>query len=90
VRIGGLLPPEARLSGVSVNPKNMADPASRNALTLSGELHNSPSQDRMQGVMQIVAALRADSLFKRSYSNIKLASTRITEDGSAEFQIECR
>ena len=89
-RIGSLLPPEARLGGLSVNPQNMSDPESRDALLLSGELHNAPGQDRMQGVMKVVAALRADSLFSRNYSNIKLASTRITEDGSAEFQIECR
>ena len=89
-RVGNLLPTEARLSGLTVNPQNSSDSEARNALLLSGELHNAPGQDRMQGVMKVVAALRSDSVFTRSYSNIKLASTRITEDGSAEFQIECR
>lgn len=89
-RVGNLLPPEARLSALSVNPQNMSDAASRDELVFTGELHNAPGQDRMQGVMKIVAELRADSVLKRSYSNIKLASTRISEDGSAEFEIQCR
>ena len=90
VRLSTLLPPEARLTGLGVNPQNMSDPASRNALLISGEMHNAPGHDRMEGVMKIVATLRADSVFRAGYHNIKLASTRLTEEGSAEFEIECR
>lgn len=89
-RLGDLLPPEARIMTVGVNPQNQSDPASRNALVISGELRNTPGQDRMQGVMKLVSALRADSLFGRGYRNIKLSSTRVSEDGSAVFEIECR
>ena len=89
-RLGDLLPPEARLTRLNVNPLNMSDDASRNALVISGELRNAPGQDRMQGVMKIVSALRADSLFGRSYQNVKLSSTSMSDDGNAEFDIECR
>lgn len=89
-RLGTLLPTDAKLVSVNVNPQNMSDAASRNALVIAGQLHNTAGQDRMQGVMKIVSALQADSVFGASYHNIKLSSTRVAEDGSAEFEIECR
>jgi hypothetical protein len=89
-RLGMLLPPEAKLSVVTVNPQNKSDRASRNSLVVRGELKNAPGQDRMQGVMKIVSAMRADSVFGRGYNNIRLSSTSINEDGTAEFEIECR
>ncbi len=89
-RLGDLRPPEARLVGATVNPQNMTDATSRNALVIRGELHTVSGQDRMQGVMKIISAMRADSVFGRGYRNIRLSSTRIAQDGSAQFEIECR
>jgi hypothetical protein len=89
-RLGELLPADARLTGLKVNPQNMSDADARNTLMISGEMRSAPGQDRMQGVMKIVSALRADSAFGRSFQNIKLASTRVAEGGSAQFEIECR
>ena len=89
-RLGQLLPPDARLTGVNVNPQNYSDVASRNALVINGELRNVSGQDRMQGVMKIVSAMRADSVFGHGYRNIRLTSTRIADDGGALFEIECR
>ena len=89
-RLGNLLPQEARLMGLTANPQNMSDDASKNALSLSGELHSAAGQDRMQGVMKIVSALGADSVFKGSYHDIRLASTRISENGVVQFEIDCR
>ena len=89
-RLGDLIPPESRLTGIQVNPQNLSDGASRNSLLIAGELHSPAGKDRMQGVMTIVASLRADSVFAGGYHNIKLASTRISEDGSTTYQIECR
>ena len=89
-RIGGLMPPEARLTGVAINPRNLSDAASQNVLMISGEIRNAPGSDRMQGVMKIVAALREDSTFRIGYQNIRLASTNVSEDGNANFEIECR
>ena len=89
-RIGELMPPEARLTGVAINPRNLSDAGSQNVLMISGEIRNAAGADRMQGVMKIVAALRADSTFRIGYQNIRLASTNVAEDGSANFEIECR
>jgi len=89
-RLGALLPPEARLTGLEVNPQNLSDDASRNVLVISGVTRTAPGQDRMQGVMRIVSALQSDSLFKAGYAGVRLTSTRITEDGRVQFQMECR
>jgi len=89
-RLGTLLPQNARLTSLAVNPQNLSDAAAREFLVLSGSIRNPDPDARMQSVMRIVSQLRADSLFGRGYRNIKLASTRVTEDGSAEFVIECR
>ena len=89
-RLGELMPPEARLTGIAINPRNLTDAASQNVLMISGEIRNAPGGDRMQGVMKIVAALRADSTFRTGYQNIRLASTNVAADGSANFEIECR
>ena len=89
-RLGDLIPPDSRLTGVQVNPHNMSDVVSRNSLLISGELRSPPGKESMQGVMTIVASLRADTVFAAGYRNIKLSSTRISEDGSATYLIECR
>jgi hypothetical protein len=89
-RLSALLPPDARLSALAVNPQNQSDRASSNALAIRGELKTATGPDRMQGVMKIVSSLRSDSVFGLGYRNIKLASTSISDDGSVEFEIECR
>ena len=89
-RLGDVLPADAHLTSLTVNPQNLSDAASQNSLVISGELNGTSVQDRMQGVMKIVSSLRSDSLFRAGYGNIKLSSTRVTEDGAAEFTIECR
>lgn len=89
-RLGVLLPPNARLTSLAVNPQNLSDASAREFLVLSGSIRNPDPDARMQSVMRVVGQLRADSVFAGSYRNIKLASTRVTEDGAAEFVIECR
>ena len=90
-RLAALLPPNARLSAVAVNPDNQADPVNRERLVITGVLKTAPGQDRMQGIMQLVATLRADPLFAAQYRTIKLAESRIGgSDVPAEFRIECR
>jgi hypothetical protein len=88
--LGALTPPEARLTSVVVNPQNLSDATSQSLLVISGELKGAPSRDRMASVMKIVGALRADSVFRAGYHNIRLTSTQVAEDGTAEFEIECR
>jgi hypothetical protein len=92
VRLAAVLPPNVRLGSITVNPQNVSGTADQNKLVITGQLRPAAGQDRMQGVMRIVSTIHEDSVFKRSYQNVKLASTRIVEDGdgAAEFVIECR
>ena len=92
VRLATILPPNARLTWVAVNPQNMSNAAEQNRLVIAGELRPAKGQDRMQGVMKIVSALHDDSVFAAGYRNIKLTSTRAAEGSgaNAEFVIECR
>jgi hypothetical protein len=91
-RLAAALPPNARLASVSVNPDNLADPADQERLVIIGQLRPLPGQDRMQGIMAVVAALHADSTFAAQYRTIRLAESRIggENDAPAEFRIECR
>jgi hypothetical protein len=90
-RLAELMPPNVRLTSVSVNPHGSSNEAARSALVIVGTLRGGAGQDRMQDVMRVVAHLREDSLFARGYRNVRLASSRVLEDaGSAEFTIECR
>lgn len=89
-RLGEVMPSNARLTSLTVNPQNQSDATSQNSLVIQGELRALPNQDRMQNVMNIVATLRRDSVFAAGYRNIKLASTKIDQGGLAEFVIECR
>ena len=91
-RLAELLPPDARLTSLETNPGNVSTGPTRNRLVITGYLKPDRDQDRMQGVMAIVQTLHSDSLFSKSYRNIKLASTRIVEgsEQTAEFEIECQ
>jgi hypothetical protein len=91
-RLSAILPPNVRLTSLQVNPQNLSTMAEQNKLVIAGQLRPVAGQDRMQGVMRIITTLHDDSLFARSYRNIKLASTRISETpgAPAEFVIECR
>ena len=84
------MPFDAKLTGLVVNPQNQSDVASQNSLVISGALKGTRTGDRIQGVMKIVSSLSADSVFRHGYRNIKLASTKVAEDGGVEFVIECR
>jgi hypothetical protein len=87
-----LIPVNARLTSLAVNPDNMSGAAEQNRLVISGEYKIAPGQDRMHGVVEMVGALRADSLFSVGYQTIRLVTTRISESSGtvAEFTIECR
>lgn len=93
-RLTVVLPPDVRLGSVAVNPQRVSGARDAERLVLTGQLRSAggAGQDRMQGVMRLLTTLQRDSLFSRSYKNIKLVSTRIVEDrgGTAEFVIECR
>ncbi len=91
-RLATLLPPNAALTSVTVNPDNLTDPAQQEMLTIVGQLRPTPGQDRMAGIMGLVTALHADSAFAAEYRSVRLADSRIAGEGGApaEFRIECR
>jgi Tfp pilus assembly protein PilN len=91
-RIAAVLPPDARLTTLSLNPDNLSGAADQERLVLTGLLRPASGQDRMQGIMALVAALRADSEFAAQYRSIRLVESRIGggTDAPAEFRIECR
>jgi hypothetical protein len=91
VRLSLLVPPNAQLTSVAVNPDNLTSAADQNKLVIVGQLKIPPGEDRMRGIVQLVSSLHSDSTFSYGYQNIRLASSRVEENGSvAEFVIECR
>jgi hypothetical protein len=92
VRLAELLPPNAVVQSVAVNPGNLQGARDQRKLVIAGELKVPAGQDRMRGVVQLVSTLHGDSLFASGYENIRLVSSRVAT-GSApvvEFEIECR
>lgn len=90
-RLAAVLPADALLTSVSANPDNQSGAADQERLLIVGVLRPAPGQDRMQGIMALVSALRADSLFSAQYRTVRLVESRIGgADAPAEFRIECR
>ena len=91
-RLAALLPAEAILTSVSANPDNLSDAADQERLLIIGMLRPAPGQDRMQGIMALVAALHADSAFAAQYRTIRLVESRTGggADAPVDFRIECR
>jgi hypothetical protein len=91
LRLAGLLPANAALTSVAVNPDNLTSAADQNKLVIVGQLKIPSGQDRMKGIVQLVSSLHSDSTFAYGYQNIRLASSRVDQNGSiVEFVIECR
>jgi Tfp pilus assembly protein PilN len=91
-RLATVLPADASLTSVSANPDNLSDAVDQERLLIVGTLRPAPGQDRMQGIMALVAALHSDSAFAAQYRTIRLVESRIGggADAPAEFRIECR
>jgi hypothetical protein len=92
-RLSVVMPPDAQLASVVANPEDATAPAEQRRLVLTGSIRVAGERDRMRPVVQLVEALRRDSLFARGYQNIKLVSSRVPEtEGppSVEFVVECR
>jgi hypothetical protein len=90
-RLATVLPEDAVLTSVSANPDNQSG-ADQERLLIIGRLRPAAGQDRMQGIMALVAALHSDSLFSAQYRTVRLVESRIGggADALAEFRIECR
>lgn len=92
VRLAALLPDDARITSVAVNPNNLSGAKNQNRLVIVGQLRIPRGGDRMSGVMDFVNELRTDSLFSANYQNVNLASSRTVDVDAAftEFVIECQ
>jgi hypothetical protein len=91
-RLAAVLPANAMLTSVTVNPENLSAAGDQERLVVAGMLRAVPGQDRMQGIMALVAALHADSVFAAEYRTIRLVESRVGggADAPGEFRIECR
>jgi Tfp pilus assembly protein PilN len=90
-RLPAVLPPNARLTSVVINPERSNAPGEQRRLLLSGTLRT--SGDRLQAVMRLTESFRADTAFARGYQSVRLASWRAPESdggGAVEFTVECR
>ena len=90
--LAAVLPPNARIRSIELNPDNLTAPGEQSRLVIDGQLKLASGEDRMKGVVNIVAALRQDKAFSQGFRAVRLASTRTSEEGGpvAEFVIECQ
>ncbi len=91
-RLAALLPANAKLTALVVNPDNLSGAAEQERLVIAGVLDPVAGENRMQGIMQLVSTLHRDSLFAAQYRMIRLVESQ-TSGGAgapAEFRIECR
>jgi len=88
-RLSAILPDNVALSSIAVNPENLQNRADQNKLVLTGEM-KVPASDPLRPVTQFVATLKADTVFARGYSSIRLASSQASPGNVTQFVIECR
>lgn len=92
-RLPALMPPQAVLTSVAVNPNNLPGTAEQNLLEISGNLRVRPgTQSSMSDVMGFVSRLQSDSVFARGFSNFRLTSSEMVEGSppTVRFVVECR
>ena len=91
-RLSSLLPSSAELKSVGLNPSGSNQSADQTKFVITGSLRAVAGEDPMRGVVQLVAALQADSAFSAGYKSIKLSQSHAdaTLKATTEFTIECR
>ena len=91
-RLAAVLPENAKIVTLAVNPNNLRGPRNENRLMITGQMRVPRGGDRMGGVMTLVSDLRADSAFATHYGNVTLVSSRTIEGDApfTEFVIECQ
>jgi hypothetical protein len=88
-RLAAIQPANVAFTSIAVNPDNIGNPSDQNKLVLTGEM-KAPASDPIRPVGQFVSALKADSVFARGYSSIRLASSQASPGNVTQFVIECR
>ena len=91
-RLSALIPSTAELKSLGLNPSGSNQSTDQSKFVITGSLRLSGAEDPMRGVVQLVAALQADSAFSAGYKSIKLSQSHAdaTLKGTTEFTIECR
>ena len=90
-RLAELMPNNAILTSITVNPGNSNLAAEQNKLVIAGSLKSASQDDPTRGVVQLIATLQSDSAFAAGYQSIRLShSTAGATAGTTEFVIECR
>ncbi len=90
-RLAAVLPANARITRLEVNPDDLPGAAEETRLQIVGELRPLPGQDGMRGIMGLVQALHADPRLAAEYGTIRLVESRVgVGNGPAAFRIECR
>src|SRR5262249_42832395 len=89
VRLAEMLPPGVRVTSVALDPGNV--PTTTGVLVIMGQARRTAGGDHLQEVMELISAIRRDSVCAADYPNVRLASThsRSTSDARTEFVIEC-
>jgi len=91
-RLSALIPSTAALKSLGLNPSGSNQSSDQDKFVITGSLRPTGAEDPMRGVVQLVAALQADSAFSAGYQSIKLSQSHAdpTVKGTTEFTIECR
>jgi hypothetical protein len=91
-RLSVLIPPTAEIKSLGLNPTGSNQSTDQDKFVITGSLRPTGAEDPMRGVVQLVAALQADSAFSAGYQSIKLSQSHAdpTVKGTTEFTIECR
>ena len=92
-RLSTLLPPEAILTSIAINPDNLPGAAEQNLFVISGSIRVRPGVgSSMDEVVDLVSRLKSDSLFSRGFRTFRLASSERVEGPppTVRFVVECR
>jgi hypothetical protein len=92
-RLSILMPPQAILTSIAVNPDNLPGVAEQNLFAITGSLKVRPGgASSMSEVVGFVSRLKSDSLFARGFSSFRLASSEMVEGTppTVRFVVECR
>ena len=91
-RLSTLLPADAILTSIAVNPDKLTGAAERNLFVISGSVRIRPGAGSMGEVVDFVSRLKSDSLFSRGFNTFRLASSEMVEGTppTVLFVVECR
>jgi len=92
-RLSTLLPADAIVTSIAVNPDRLTGAAEKNLFVISGSVRIRPGAGSSMGeVVDLVSRLKSDSLFSRGFNTFRLASSEMVEGTppTVLFVVECR